>query len=155
MDVKYITPFLESVKSIMEQFGFEKVERGSIRKKENMNVDMDTISIVGLVGDVKGNVSYAFSEETAKTIISKMMMGMPVEELDEMARSAMSEFANMITGTAIANLSGIEEVNEVTPTPPSIIYGKEIYMIITPMETLAIDLETDAGKIEVNIGLEM
>ncbi|SFH51498.1 chemotaxis protein CheX [Tindallia magadiensis] len=155
MDAKYITPFLESVKTIMEQFGFEKIERGKIIKKENMNVDMDTIAIVGLVGGVKGNVSYAFSEETAKQIASKMMMGMPVNDLDEMARSAMSEFANMITGTAIATLSQIEEINEVTPTPPSIIYGKEIYMIITPMETLAIDLETDVGKIEVNIGLEM
>ncbi|SDY22548.1 chemotaxis protein CheX [Tindallia californiensis] len=155
MDAKYITPFLESVKTIMGQFGFEKIERGTIVKKENMNVDMDTIAIVGLVGGVKGNVSYAFSEETAKSIASKMMMGMTVNDLDEMARSAMSEFANMITGTAIATLSQIEEISEVTPTPPSIIYGKEIYMIITPMETLAIDLETDVGKIEVNIGLEM
>lgn len=33
--------------------------------------------------------------------------------------------------------------------------GKDIYMIISPVETLAIELEIDAGKIEVNIGLEM
>ncbi|SMP48108.1 chemotaxis protein CheX [Anoxynatronum buryatiense] len=155
MDVQYITPFLDSVKSILQQFGIQNVTRGTIKKKETMSVDKDIISIVGLVGDVKGNVSYAFSEATAKNIISSMMMGMPVEQLDGMARSAMSEFANMITGTAIGSLSSLEAVNEVMPSPPSIIYGKDIFMIISPVETLAIELETDAGKIEVNIGLEM
>ncbi|MEN1759359.1 chemotaxis protein CheX [Anoxynatronum sibiricum] len=155
MDVQYITPFLDSVKSILQQFGIQNVTRGSIKQKETMSVDKDIISIVGLVGDVKGNVSYAFSEVTAKKIISSMMMGMPVDQLDDMARSAMSEFANMITGTAIGSLSSLEAVNEVMPSPPSIIYGKDIFMIISPVETLAIELETDAGKIEVNIGLEM
>ena len=155
MDIQYITPFLDAVKMIMEQFGIQNVTRGNIKKKETMSVDKDIISIVGLVGDVKGNVSYAFSETTAKKIISAMIMGMPVDQMDDMARSAMSECANMITGTAIASLSGLEAVNEVMPSPPSIIYGKNIFMVISPVETLAIELETDAGIIEVNIGLEM
>lgn len=155
MDIKYIAPFLDSVKGILGQFGVEKVTRGKITKKENMNVDKDTISIVGLVGDVKGNISYAFNEDTAKNIVSAMMMGMPVSELDEMARSAMSEFANMITGTAAGKLTELDDVDDVIPSPPSIIYGKDIYMIISPVETLSIELETDAGQIEVNIGLEM
>ncbi len=155
MDVKYIAPFLDSVKSILGQFGMENVTRGNITKKENMNVDKEIISIVGLVGDVKGNVSYAFDEATAKNLVSAMMMGMPVEQMDDLARSAMSELANMITGTALGKVTELEGVNEVIPSPPSIVYGKEIYMIISPVETLAIELETDAGKIEVNIGLEM
>lgn len=155
MDARYISPFLEAVKGILEQFGIQDVRRSNIAKKENMNVDKDIIAIVGLVGDVKGNVSYAFNEDTAKKIISAMMMGMPVEELDEMARSAVSEFANMITGTAVGKLSELDNVHDVLPSPPSIVFGKDIFMIISPVETLAIELETAAGKIEVNIGLEM
>ena len=38
---------------------------------------------------------------TAKDIASRMMMGMPVVELDAMARSALSELGNMMMGNAV------------------------------------------------------
>jgi len=42
-----------------------------------------------------------------------------------------------------------------TITPPSIIFGKDVYFIISSVETLKIDMETSLGKVEVNIGLEI
>ena len=74
-----------------------------------------------------------------------MMMGMPVEELDEMGRSALGEFSNMVTGNASTLLSnsGVQ----VDITPPSIIFGKDVYFIISSVETLKIDMETSLGKV--------
>ncbi|NLI61282.1 MAG: chemotaxis protein CheX [Clostridiales bacterium] len=153
MDVKYILPFLESVKSVLEQFGLSDVKRGEISKRDIMHVKTDITAVIGIVGQIRGNIAYSMSKDTAQKIVSSMMMGMPVEELDQMGRSAIGEFANMVTGNASALLenSGLK----VDITPPSIVFGQDVYFIISSVQTLSIDMETPLGKIEVNIGLEI
>ncbi len=153
MDVKYILPFLESVKSVLEQFGVENIKRGQLAKKDIMHVNQDITAVVGVVGHIRGNIAYSMSEDTARRIVSAMMMGMPVEQLDEMGRSAIGEFANMVTGNAsiLFSNSGLE----VDVTPPSIIFGKDMYFIISTVQTIKIDMETSLGKIEIYIGLEI
>ncbi len=153
MDVKYILPFLESVKSVLEQFGVTDIKRGQLAKNDIMHVNQDVTAVVGVVGQIRGNIAYSMSEDTARRIVSTMMMGMPVEQLDEMGRSAIGEFANMVTGNAsiLFSNTGLE----VDVTPPSIIFGKDMYFIISTVQTIKIDMETSLGKIEVNIGLEI
>ena len=153
MDVKYITPFMDSLVSVLGSFGISDIKRGRILKKENMNVDMDITSVIGLAGDIRGNIAYSLSSGTAKQIISAMMMGAPVPEIDAVGRSAIGELSNMITGTASSILSGVG--TNVQLTPPSIVIGKDIYFIISSVQTIAVDMETPFGKIEVNIGLEI
>lgn len=153
MDVKYILPFLEALKGVLEQFGAADIKRGNMAKNELMHVDTDITAVVGMVGQVRGNIAYSMAEDTANKIVSAMMMGMPVEELDAMGRSALGEFSNMVTGNASTLLSnsGVQ----VDITPPSIIFGKDVYFIISSVETLKIEMESSLGKIEVNIGLEI
>lgn len=153
MDVKCILPFLESVKSVLEQFGVTDIKRGQLAKNDIMHVNQDVTAVVGVVGQIRGNIAYSMSEDTARRIVSTMMMGMPVEQLDEMGRSAIGEFANMVTGNAsiLFSNTGLE----VDVTPPSIIFGKDMYFIISTVQTIKIDMETSLGKIEVNIGLEI
>ncbi|MFY9176887.1 MAG: chemotaxis protein CheX [Caldicoprobacterales bacterium] len=153
MDVKYILPFLESIKSVLEQFGVDQVKRGQLAKNHIMHVNNDITAVVGVVGQVRGNIAYSMSEDTAQRIVSAMMMGMPVIELDEMGRSAIGEFANMVTGNAsiLLSNSGLE----VDVTPPSIIFGRNVFFIISTVDTIKIDMETSLGRIEVNIGLEI
>lgn len=50
------------------------------------------------MGEMKGQVILAIRENNAKDIASRMMFGMPVNELDEMASSALNELGNMIMG---------------------------------------------------------
>lgn len=153
MDVKYILPFLESIKSVLEQFGVDQVKRGQLAKNHIMHVNNDITAVVGVVGQVRGNIAYSMSEDTAQRIVSAMMMGMPVIELDEMGRSAIGEFANMVTGNAsiLLSNSGLE----VDVTSPSIIFGRNVFFIISTVDTIKIDMETSLGRIEVNIGLEI
>lgn len=153
MEVKYIIPFLESVKGVLEQFGVDGIERGSLAKKDIMHVDTDVTAVVGLIGQIRGNIAYSMAEDTARQIVSAMMMGMPVVEIDEMGRSAIGEFANMVMGSASIQLSSIGVSVDITS--PSIIFGKDIYFIISSVQTLAVDLNTPFGKIQVNIGLEV
>ncbi|HBF38152.1 MAG TPA: chemotaxis protein CheX [Firmicutes bacterium] len=152
MNTTYINPFLEALIKVLEQFGITGVEIGNMEKKERTQVTLDVTAIVGLVGDIKGNVAYSFSQETAKKLISAMAPGMPVDEFNMMVLSAIGELSNMTTGKASILLSDIG-VN-IDISPPSIIVAEEIYFIISPVQSIAININTPAGRIEVNIEIE-
>jgi chemotaxis protein CheX len=152
MDIKYVNPFIQGLFSVLGQFGVTDVVKSKLSKKETLSVTHDITSISGLTGDIGGNIAYCFPEETAKNIVSKMMMGMPVEQLDQMGRSALSEFCNMITGNAIAKFGS--DNSPVKATPPSVVIGKDVFMVISNVDTLAIEFSSSIGTIELNIGLE-
>ncbi|MGE5582302.1 MAG: chemotaxis protein CheX [Bacillota bacterium] len=149
MDAASINPFLESLVKVLEGFGIKNSKIGQLEKKERMQVTFDVTAVIGLVGDIKGNVAYSLSQATAMKIVSAMMPGFKVTEFDAMARSAVGELANMITGMASVSLS-TTGVN-IDISPPSIIIGEDVYFIISPLQSLAVIMDTQAGRIEVNI----
>ena len=153
MDVKCINPFLDSVKSILEQLGITDIKMSGLNKKEKMFVNLEITSMIGIVGDIRGNIAYSMSEESAKKAISIMMMGMSIDKIDEIGRSAIGELTNMITGNASTLLSRNGYLTDITP--PSTVSGKDMYFIISTVETITIEIDTSIGRIEVNIGLEL
>ncbi|KMT22012.1 chemotaxis protein CheX [Clostridium cylindrosporum] len=153
MDIKNIDPFLDSMKSVLGQFGITDIKVSGIKKKEEMFVGKEVTSIIGLIGDLKGNVSYCMSEDTAKKVISAMMMGMSIDEIDEMGRSAVSELTNMITGNA-ATIMG-ENGCSVDISTPSMIFGKDVHLMISKNEVISVNMDTSIGEFEVNIGLKV
>jgi len=147
------TPFVAAVFEVLSQLGFQDVKRGKLSVKEKMAASLEVTALVGLSKQMRGNVAYCMSSDTAKKFASIMMMGMPVDQLDEMAQSAIAEAANMITANAAMNLEakGIA----VNISPPTLIIGENVRIRITQIQTLAVEILTDAGTIEVNLGLEV
>ena len=152
MDVKYLNPFLEAVPHILEQFGLKDVARVKLEKKETMHINMDITAVIGLTGKVRGNIAYSLSQKTATNIISTML-GTPVMELDELGRSGIGELANMFTGRAATLLSQAGVACELTP--PSIIVGQDLSFVISSARTITVHFDTPAGRVEVNMGLEI
>lgn len=150
MDAKLINPFLQSFNDIMPQLGFE-IERGEISLKEKIGGTGITIS-VGLTGDVKGNVIYILSEESGKGIASKMMMGTPVDTLDDMAKSALSEMANMLTANASINYSN-DGINTDISTP-LLVTGRDLEIKVDTDKIMCIEMKADGMIVEINISLE-
>lgn len=153
MDAKHLNAFLDAIKHVLTQFGVQDVKRGALIKKENMNIKLDVTAVIGLTGRIRGNVAFSFSRDTALKVVSSMMGGAQITEIDAIGRSALSEFANMVAGTGSSMLSEDEMLFDVAP--PSLIMGKNIFFIISSVETIAVTLETSAGVVEVNFGLEM
>lgn len=153
MNAIYINAFLNSIAHVLGQFGITEISKGSYSIKENMVIDKDVTAFVGIVGELRGNVSYSLSMQTAKNIVSAMMMGMSVNELDEMSRSAIAELSNMFTGNAALSLE--KEKVFIDITPPSVIQGEDIYFILSFVRTLTVNMNTPLGLIEVNFGLEL
>jgi chemotaxis protein CheX len=144
--------FVQSVLGILSQFGISHSGTSDIIIKEELSSSMDVTSFIGIIGTVQGNISYSYTQNTAKAIVSSMMMGMIVDSLDSMARSALSELSNMFTGTAITGLSA--NYSGLDITPPTLIIGEDILYVLGTVETISVDIVTNCGVIELNISLD-
>ncbi|ENK0837198.1 chemotaxis protein CheX [Clostridium sporogenes] len=151
MDAKYINPFIDSFYNILPQIGFSNVTREDVTVKNNVE-SLGILINLGIVGDIKGNIVYNIEGENGKKIASKMMMGLPVEELNEMAQSALSELSNMLTANASINFSNIGvNVNISTPT---LMYGQDIKIKLNTDKILNIKIVADDIPIDVNVAFE-
>lgn len=153
MDVAHVKPFIDSTISVLGEFGIKDIKKGGLRKSNGVESSQPVTILVGIVGDVKGNVTYNLPKQTAINLASTMMMGLEVLELDDMAKSALSELANMITGGASAIFEIMKKKTDISP--PTLIFGDNIAINISKVETIIVELVTSVGNIELNIGLEV
>ena len=151
MDVKHINPFLDSFTEVMPQLGLTDVKKKGISLKGRFIESPGVMIIVGIMGDIKGNVIYGTSIENAKNIASAMMMGMPVPELGELAQSAISELTNMLTANAAIGFSK-ENVN-INISTPTLMYG-EFTANSSLDKVLCVEMLVNGMAFEVNIALE-
>ena len=89
--------------------------------------------------------------ETAKAIASKMMMGMPVDEFNELAQSAISELVNMLTANTATNFS--EKGIMIDISTPTLMYG-EFTANASSDQVICVTMDVDGHEIDVNISIE-
>ena len=146
VSVEHINPFLLSAGQILEQVCGIKTKIGQI-SKDNIGIDGEPLFIMlGVTGEMTGQVCIVFDESVAKDIASKMMMGMPVPEIDDMAKSALSELGNMIMGNAATLLSNSNLMIDITP--PTLGTGKA--KLVSPnITSIKVPLVYDGGEIRL------
>ena len=151
MDVKYINPFLESFSAVMPQLGYENIQKGSLSVKGQELVNSGVNIIIGIVGKIRGNVVYNLEMQSAKNIASTMM-GMPIEELDEMSKSALSELANMLTASAATSFYNLGLPVDIST--PTLLQGENISIKMSSNQVLCVQLLADDNAVDVNIAFE-
>lgn len=103
---------------------------------------------VNLVGDIRGRILLRFTEDAAKQIASALMMGMPIETLDDMSMSALSELGNMVSGGTATHLS--ESGVSADITTPSVIRGA----ILLETQTVTIPLQGDNLQLTIDVSID-
>lgn len=151
MDAKMNSPFIEAFAFVMPQFGFQNISRKQIAVKEKYVKSLGTTILVGITKQVHGNVAYNMPEDTAKYIASTMMCGMPVDDLNEMAQSAVAEMANMVTANAATKLSELKL--EVDISTPSVSVGNGFSIKISAQQYLCVLMDLDGRPVELNIAM--
>ena len=91
------------------------------------------------------------SEDTAKAIASKMMMGMPVDEFNELAQSAISELINMLTANTATNFSENGIIIDIST--PTLMYG-DFKASACSDQVLCVKMVVDDYEVDVNISIE-
>lgn len=151
MKVEYINPFVQSASSILEQVAQLKMERGKLSLRQKMFPSPEVSVILGVTGDVKGQVIYGLDQATALAIAKRMMMGLELDDFDDVARSAIGELGNMITGNATGIL---EKENIMTNiSPPAIVTGQKVYVSSIEGAVLVVPLVCELGTLEINVCL--
>ncbi len=151
MNVEHINPFVISADNIIEQVSQLKSERGKLSLRPRIFPSPEVSVMLGVTGQLKGQVIYGMSEKTALAVAQRMMMGMELPNFDEVARSAICELGNMITGNAA---SIMEKQNIVTNiSPPAIITGKEVSVSSSEGPILVVPLMLEVGTLEINVFL--
>ncbi len=151
MDVTVINPFISAVTDVMPQLGFEKIVLKGQSEKPKKILASGILLTLGIVGDKKGNVAYVIDSQGAKQIASVMMMGMPVEELDDMAKSAISELSNMLTANAAIYFSNDQVIIDISP--PTMLTGQDVELSMTKDQVSCVEFDIDGIKLEINVAL--
>ncbi|APC40191.1 MULTISPECIES: chemotaxis protein CheX [Clostridium] len=151
MDVNHINPVLESFNIILPQLGLNDIKKNGISVKGKYIKSKGVVIIIGIIGDVKGNIIYGMSVDTAKKIASIMMMGAPVDNFDELPQSAISELVNMLTANVAMNFSK-DNIN-IDISTPTLIEG-DFTASSNADKVLCVEMSVDGMIIEVNISLE-
>ena len=149
MDIKLVNPFIESVATIMPQMGFQKITRGKMGMGQRSLKSLGVTALVGFSNSICGNVAYNMTNVTACHIASTMMMGMPIMKLDEMAESAISELANMLSANVATKLSSKQYPVDIST--PSLTVGENFFVDISDDQYLIIEMNVDGTILEVNI----
>ena len=151
INVEYINPFLMAATNIIKDICQIDMQVGKPYVKQTAFADDSVIIMIGITGEMRGSVIIALTYNKALEIASKMMMGMPVTELDEMATSAISELGNMIMGNAATILS--TKVVGIDITPPTLCRGN---LTITQSYTknICIPLSGDDITIELDVAVK-
>ncbi|MDI6716283.1 MAG: chemotaxis protein CheX [Actinomycetota bacterium] len=150
LKVEFINPFLEAAFEVFEKETNLKLEKGPISVQKSSLTSQEVSVLIGITGQIHGQVIYGMSSKTAKKI-SAEMIGRPVPLLDDLAQSAISELGNMITGLATVRFSEFYE--DLAVTPPTLIIGTNVLISTVDIQRLYIVLMSKFGDIEVSIAL--
>ncbi|MNY59090.1 CheY-P phosphatase CheX [compost metagenome] len=101
-----------------------------------------------MTGQLSGDIIFGLEEHVALKMVSAMMGGYPIAEMDEMGQSAISELGNMISGNASTILSN--QGVSVDITPPKLM--KLESMAIVPRRALSIPLLMEGiGELDIQV----
>ena len=105
MNKEHLDAFSNAVMNVLPMLGLEDIAQGEVKEVGKNIETAGVVCIVGIIGDMVGNVIYSMSEDSAKGIASAMMGGMEVTEFDELTQSAISELSNMLAANSCIGLS--------------------------------------------------
>ncbi len=119
MQSKHINPFLESSIFVIEQMCSIRPQLGELQLRTIEVEDGPVWLMIRVFGDMEGQIIYRFDLHVALKLVSGMMGGFVVTELDEIGKSAIFELGNMISGNAGSILSGQGIEIDISPPAPA------------------------------------
>jgi len=153
MNIEYINPFIEASQTVLKQVANVDAKLGKVYLRSSPYMGESVLIIVGITGKMRGQAIFTMSKKVAFMIASAMMFGMPVEELNEISKSAISELTNMILGNTATLLYNKGIGIEITP--PSLLLGENLQISQSKMQTICVPLFlTDTDTLEIDISVE-
>lgn len=139
-------PFSQATKDVFKMMLDVDINEGNSTLLKDIYGGKTVNVVIGLKGDVKGTVLYTFPENMTLEMV-KIMVGMEMEEVDEMVTSALGEMANIISGNALTNLSAQNLVCDITP--PEIVLGDVDKSAVT--KSITVPMQSSIGNLAIDV----
>ena len=147
VDAKLVNPIIDAFMEVMPQMGFAMPKRLRVYLQERNVISRGVTIKVGITKQLRGNVIYNMTTDTAKYIASTMLLGVPVEKFNDMAQSAIREIANMLTARAATNIAQMGF--EVDITTPELIIEEDYTIKISDAQYLTVEMDLGGNRIDV------
>ncbi|MFD2610839.1 chemotaxis protein CheX [Paenibacillus gansuensis] len=149
MKAEYINPFLEAARIVIEQVINIRPSTGALGVKDVVFVEKYVWIQIGMTGQMSGDIVFGLHEEVALRLVSAMMGGYHITEMDDMTQSAISELGNMISGNASTML--FNQGVRVDITPPKLMHSASAAAFV-PKRALTIPLIMDTiGELDIQV----
>ncbi|CAG7617452.1 hypothetical protein PAESOLCIP111_02027 [Paenibacillus solanacearum] len=149
MKAELINPFLESARVVIEQVANVRPSTGKLGIKDVKFVEKYLWIMIGMTGQMQGDIVFGLHEEVALRMVSAMMGGYTITQMDDMSKSAISELGNMISGNASTML--YNQGVHVDITPPKLMHS-EIFDGFAVKKALTIPLIMDGiGELDIQV----
>lgn len=151
INADYINPFLIAATKVLKDMVMVDAKVGKPYAKEAVFGEKSLLIMLGVTGEMCGQVIISFENDIALDIASRMCM-MQLESMNELAESAISELCNMILGNTatVFSTKGIA----IDITPPTICKGTVTFKN-TYAANISIPLVYDEGKsLEINVAIK-
>jgi len=152
MKVEYINPFIEAAQGVFKTLLDTDTTLGKVYLKASPFSVCDMVIMIGVVGQIRGQVCLELTSDTAEKIVSTMMGGISDFDMEEIGTSAIAELGNMIMG----NTCTIFSKNKVSIdiTPPTVLSGDKI-KISNKIATITIPIIIENyGSVNINVTAE-
>lgn len=150
MNEEYVNAFLTPAVHVWEKELAVKLTLSGAEQVASQYTTNELTALIGISGRLEGNVLYGFTQDSARSIASKMI-GQEVVEMDEMALSAIGEIANMITGNAATLLANLGAECEITP--PVIIEPSGSRFTTFGGPQILVKFASDLGPLHIRISM--
>lgn len=151
MKAEYINAFYKATKDIFKLMLDLDVERGQLQVVDEMISCSDVNVILGVTGDLKGNIFFSMPKEMSLEMV-KIMSGMKMTKIDKFVSSAIGEVVNIIGGNALTDLSKLNCICDITT--PQIILGEYEAMSMWDDKAILVPIKTSIGEFGMNIFLK-
>lgn len=141
------SPFTQATSEVLKLMLDLDVTTSAPKVCEELKHNAETVAIViGLTGDLSGNIVYRFHRNTMLEMV-QIMSGMEMDKVDEFVMSAIGEIANIISGNALIGLSQEQVTCDITP-PRFMTEGETLVFGEKPIVSAVI--QTSLGDIELD-----
>lgn len=149
MKAEHVNPFIISVCKVMKDMCMLDLKIGKPSLRQQSFPEENSLIRLGLVGQLSGEVLLNFEPQTALGVVSKMMM-MPVNAIDAIGQSAISELGNMVAGNAATVFANNNIMIDITP--PDYFIGASYDGAATEM--FMIPFSTEIGDMTIDVRIE-
>ncbi len=149
MDVRFINPFIQSVKRVFETMVHVKMTVGKPYLKQNAEA-ADVSGIIGFSGDAAGAVVISFANDVACKAASSFA-GIEIDENHPDFADAIGELANMVAGNAKKEFTDFN----IKISLPSVVIGEKF--VVSNSKTtprIVIPCKCELGEVYVEVAME-